>query len=210
MKKTAIALLVLAGSSVANTAMADGFYAGIGLGYSSAESLAAPGGGSGASELDTALIGVTGGYRWDTDTGFLAAEVDASIPRDSNLTNTVSGATCPVPALPGATGAYFCSYDATVRIRGIWGASVGSGWELFGSAGFGMAIGQGATSTAAVDKAVTGGLTGGFGAQKAIGNGNLRVEFVHDRFSSGIDKPNGTFTPKWEANTLKASYLFSF
>jgi len=205
--RTALAAAAL----TATSAYADGSYVGVGLGYSSIESLHTdPGPGSGASELETAVVGLTTGYRWDLGRGFAAAEVDADFSLDSDLGNTVTGATCPTP---GATGAYYCSQNATIRLRGIYGIPVGNNWDVFGTLGYGVVVGQAATGTNLIDRAVTGGLTASLGTQVPVGLGKLRVEVIHDNFTNAIDKPTsafGTYSPSWEATSLKATFIYSF
>ena len=210
MKTTAAALTLSVAMMATHSASADGFYYGFGLGYTSAESEQG-GGGTGFSELDTAMLGLTTGYKWNVTSGFAALEMDADLSFGQKTKNTVTGFEC---SGGGASGAYFCSHDATVRFRGIYGMPVGNGWDVFGALGYGMVAGDGATSGTTSASAITGGITAGIGVQKALGNGTLRVEFIHDNFSNGLKKPSaifGTeFSPTWEANTLKATYLINF
>lgn len=211
MKTTLIAATLTLGLLTTTAASADGIYYGFGLGLTSAESEQG-GGGVGFSEIDTPMLGVTTGYKWNVNSGFAGLEMDADLSFGSSLENTISGATCSSAA--GATGAYFCSHDATVRFRGVYGRDVGNGWNIFGALGYGFVSGTGATSTTTSDDAITGGITAGIGAQKQFGAGTLRIEFIHDNFSDGLKKaspgPGVSYTPTWEANTLKATYLINF
>ena len=104
--KHSIALCALMGSlAAAPSVHADGFYFGLGLGGTSAKSDAVLGG-LGTSELKTAVVGLTGGYRWALASGFAAAELDADISLESAFKNTATGATCPKP--PCAMTARMC------------------------------------------------------------------------------------------------------
>ncbi|SHJ62910.1 hypothetical protein SAMN05444000_1113 [Shimia gijangensis] len=208
MQKSLTAIAISLGFTAASPTLADGIYYGFGLGFASAESEQG-GGGVGFSELESAMLGVTTGYKWNVNSGFAALEMDADLSFGQETENTVTGFACS----SGATGAYFCTHDATIRLRGIYGAPVGNGWSIFGALGYGFVSGTGAISPATTAKAITGGVTAGLGIQKQIGGGTLRVEFIHDNFSSGVKKADAggfLYTPTWEANTLKATYLINF
>ncbi|WP_299349816.1 outer membrane beta-barrel protein [uncultured Shimia sp.] len=206
--KLAAGLLALS-TMCGSQALAEGFYFGAGLGYTDAES---DGGGTGTrySELDTGALGLTGGYSWDLDGSFAALEIDTDISFGSDLKQNGTGVKCS----SGTSAPYFCSHDATVRLRGTYGTEVANDWSLFGSLGLGFVMGDSAvTVPGATDSAIVGGLTAGFGAQKPLGSGVLRVEFIHDNFKNTLDKPsNGTVTydPNWEANSVKVTYLLKF
>ena len=208
MKTTVSALALSVALMAAHSASADGIYYGFGLGYTSAESEQG-GGGSGFSDLDSAMLGLTTGYKWNMTSGFAALEMDADLSFGQKTENTITGLECS----GGASGAYFCSHDATVRFRGIYGMPVGNGWDIFGALGYGMVFGDGATSGSTTGSAVTGGITAGVGVQKQLGSGTLRVEFIHDNFKNGLKNPSFggiSYSPTWEANTLKATYLINF
>ena len=214
-KKLISTLAVTTTLTAATAALADGPYLGLGLGYMKADSDAGgPSGlyGSGSSELKAPVIGLTAGYRWNLRTGFAAAEVNGVFSTGSDFKNTANGNTCPAP---GATGAYYCSHKATIRLRGIYGMPIGNSWEIFGALGFGAMTGDGAISTSTVDRGVNVGVTVGLGAQRQIGQGKLRIEFVHDNFNSTKTKPTSSggsigYEPSYRANSIMASYIFSF
>lgn len=205
-------IAALASSALATGANADGFYAGFGVGYTSADSDAGgPAGsyGTGSSKLQAGIAGVTAGYRWDLQNGFAAAEFDSDFSLSSNFKNTLSGASCSV----GATGAYYCTHDATVRLRGLYGAPVGNGWELYGALGLGLMSGKGATNTFTTDNGMNAGVTLGLGAQRQFGMGKARFEVTYDSFDSTINKPSSatvSYEPSYKATSVKLSYLFAF
>ncbi|WP_322865303.1 outer membrane beta-barrel protein [Aquicoccus sp. G2-2] len=206
--KHSIALCALMGSlAAAPSVQADGFYFGLGLGGTSAKSDAVFGG-LGTSELKTAVVGLTGGYRWALASGFAAAELDADISLESAFKNTATGATCPTP---GSTGAYYCKHDATVRLRGIYGMPLAGGWEGYGALGYGVVMGDSGTSGITAGSAMNGGVSLGLGAQKTMGDGKLRIELNHDKFDNVLKHASGSpFEGSYRATSLKATYLFGF
>ncbi len=198
--------VVIVGVLVSGSAFAQGsFYMGGGIGYAMAESEPSSSGGP-ASSGDLGMIGVTAGYRHDFPANFAAAELDA----DFNLTGEMerNGLSCDDGF---AQAPYFCEHDATVRLRGLFGADVGAGYEVFGSAGFAMMFGQGAIGPGGnTDGGSVTGYTVGLGAQRALGAGTGRVEVIYDKLDNIRDEPDGIYEPTWQATTIKASYLFSF
>ncbi|WP_378213675.1 outer membrane beta-barrel protein [Aquicoccus sp. G2-2] len=205
-----MAALALTTCMAATAASADGAYFGIGLGYSKAKSVDSAGTNP-SSELKSPMIGLTGGYRWDFASGFAAAEVDADVPTDGALKNTTNGNTCPTP---GATGSYFCSHSATIRLRGIYGMPIANSWELYGALGLGVMTGQVSNSPGSAVHAVNIGPTVGLGIQHDLGKGKLRFELNYDHLNTnqvtGANAGFGVPHPTYTATTLKASYIFGF
>ncbi|MEE9452756.1 MAG: hypothetical protein V3V13_00045 [Paracoccaceae bacterium] len=179
------------------------YYYGGGIGYSNASSYS----GGATSIGDLASIGLTFGARINPGLAsglFYGYEIDADI----NVAGVMesAGAACS----SGASDAYFCSHDATGRFRGLVGTSLG-GFEVFGTVGYAIMFGQGAVSGAgATDAGIVGGVTYSIGAQKAFGNGTVRLEVIRDDLTSIIKRPAGTYAPTWETTSVKISYLLSF
>ena len=215
MKNLLSALTVATTLAGATIAQADGLYLGFGLGYAQLDSKAdGPAGtyGSGASELKAPMVGLTAGYRWDLSSGFAAVEGNIDLSTKKGFTNTVNGNACPTP---GATGAYYCSHKSTIRLRGIYGMPVGTGWELYGALGVGAMVGDGATDISYVDKGMNVGVTAGLGVQRDLGRGKLRVELVYDNFNTSKIHPTVSlgglkYDPTYKATSFMASYIFQF
>lgn len=193
---------VAAATFLASSAYAEmQYYGGGGIGYSKATS---EDNNIRTSEGDLFELGVTLGARYDRQRLFFAAELDSDINVGGEM--EYSG----TPCSGGASGPYFCSQAATVRLRGMVGTSISS-YEVFGTLGYAVMFGNGAISPAGnTDLGSVGGVTYGVGAQKAFGNGTLRLEVIQDSLTSIIDKPAGQGEPTWEATTVKVSYLWDF
>lgn len=191
-----------AGLALAQPSAAQDFYFGAGLGYASASS--SEGGGGGAtSEADFGVIGLTVGYRWELAAMFAAAEIDADLSLGAEFSEG------PDACLTDASGPYFCTHDATVRLRGLVGAPVGGGgFEAFASAGLVAVMGTSAIETSDQMDNTNLGYTIGLGLQRGLaGGGMLRGELIYDRADNSLTEPNG-YDPDFEAVTLKVTYLF--
>ena len=192
----------------AATATADpGYYYGIGLAYSAADSEAFAGGGR-FSDANGAALGLTFGYRFESTNAFYGPELDADLFLSGDLANSITGVECS----GGATGPYYCNRKATIRLRGIYGQSMANGLEWFGALGLGVMIGDGAIHPSGItDRGVNGGVTVGLGLQKRLNAGGmLRGEVIHDRFNNTLTKPIGMGEPTYKATTLKVSYIMNF
>jgi Outer membrane protein beta-barrel domain len=201
MMKSGILALALIGAATGAHAQ-EGFYAGFGLGYSTMSSDEI--GFSARSEAESALLGLTVGYRFaGAGQLFYAVEGDADFSR-AEFTGTGGGLQCP----DGADGAYYCTQDATVRLRGLVGTEIGKGWEGFATLGYGVVFGTASTNSGIPD-VTNGGLTYGVGMQRTLGDGMARVELVRDDFGTMMKNPSD-YDATYEATTLKASYIFSF
>ena len=182
-------------------ALADGVYYGAGLAYIDAESYDEEG-----SELKSSDsyfgLGATVGYRWDQPANFFAAEADFDLPIDSDFEeNGVSCAT-------DAGGPYYCTHNATLRLRGIAGVPMG-GFEGFASAGLMMMSGDGAVDENAQDRGVNTGYTVGLGLQQDLGGNMVRYELIYDNAENTITKPADRYEPTFEAVTAKVTFLFN-
>lgn len=192
---------VAAATLLASSAYAEmQYYGGGGIGYSKATS---NGDFGFSSEGGLFQLGVTLGARYDRQRLFFAAELDSDINVGGEM--EYSG----TPCSGGAIGPYFCSQAATVRLRGMVGTSISS-YEVFGTLGYAVMFGNGATNTNTTGRGSVGGVTYGIGAQKAFGNGTVRLEVIQDSLTGIIDKPADRYSPTWEATTVKVSYLWDF
>jgi len=199
-------LLATAFIITGTTAIADpGYYYGGGLSFGRATSVATFGGESSGT---SPALGLTFGYRFENGNAFFGPEADIDLFFGSEL--DFSGFTCAA----GAVGPYYCTRDAVIRLRGIYGQSLNNGLEWFGSGGVGFMVGDGAVAPSGVsDRGVNAGFTLGLGLQKTLGRGMLRGEVIYDRFDTSLTKPTIGITeyePDYEATTLKVSYIISF
>lgn len=200
-KITTSALVALA-LLAAGPSGADGIYYGVGLGYGSAKSGTGTFGPE-SSKADLGLMGLTLGYRFDRPKMFFAGELDSDLHLSGTFHDTVTGNTCAA----GANGPYYCSHDATVRLRGLVGAPMANGYDVFGSLGLVHVIGTSATDTFTHANVGSNGFTVGFGIQhKMQGRGVARFELIYDQ-ANASNGPGG-YTPKYNAVTLKATWLF--
>ncbi len=194
----------------ATAATADqGFYYGGGLSFSRAYSQdAAPFPFVPTESTETSpALGLTFGYRFEKGKTFYGPEADIDLFLGSEFEFNNN------PCSVRADGPYFCSRDAVIRLRGIYGQSLNNGLEWFGSAGLGIVIGEGATSPMSTDGGVNAGFTVGLGLQKSLGRGMLRGEVIYDRLNSSLTKPSNAVTeyePDYQATTMKISYILSF
>ena len=195
---TSFTLAVLAASPAA----AGDFYYGAGLGYTHAKS-GTGSFGTEASNADLSMLGLTLGYRVDRAKVFFAGELDGDVNLGGKFHDDVSGNTC----TSGANGPYYCSHDSTLRLRGIVGSSLKNGYEIFGSLGVIQVRGKSAVNSFVQDSVRSTGVTVGIGAQRKMSNyGVGRLELIYDKANSS-NNPGG-YEPKYQAVTLKASWLF--
>lgn len=201
-----IAATVLA----ATAAAADpGFYYGVGLGYSMMESKESDLPGADASEEKAGLIGLTLGYRWENASIFYGAELDGDFSFGTDFENSMSGTPCSV----SASGPYWCSHDATLRLRGVVGQALPNGLEMFGSLGLAIVFGESAVQEIPRDNVASTGFTVGIGVQQPFARGGMgRLELIYDRADNSngptLGPGNPVYDPTFEAFTLKATYLF--
>lgn len=207
--KTSIATLALA-TVLAPAAQAQmSYYYGGGLTYSNAVSLPNPSAtSSDASTGDLFGIGLTSGVRFDRGNLFYGAELDADINIGGAMTFIGNGLSC---ADGFASSPYICSQNATVRARAVFGTDI-SGFEVFGTVGYAVMAGRGATGGDGRNAVLAlGGLTYGIGAQRPFGAGKLRAEIIWDDLSDIVANPsNSPFQTDWTATTAKVSYIIEF
>lgn len=187
-----------------HSAAADGVYYGGGLFYTDATSLNEP---DGTAESADSYFGVSGtvGYRWDQPTSFFGAEADIDLPIGSDF--EANGASCE----DSATDPYYCTHNATIRLRGLAGIPVGN-FEGFASAGFTIMTGDGAVSPNEQDTGVNTGFTVGVGLQQDLGGNTLRYELIYDNAENTATKPTTgpvENEPTFEALTVKVTILFN-
>lgn len=204
-KLTAAALL---SAAFATPSLAeDGLYYGLGLGSSSMSS-DVEWNAFKKSSLDSAVLGVTFGYRRDAGSMFFAAEMDGDLSLGQEFIGDANNLPC-APA--NARGPYHCTHDTTVRLRGVVGTQIGA-YEVFGSLGAVQVRGTSAVNVAQTDDVINTGHTFGLGIQRPLGTGTGRLELIYDRASNDNGPKHvlfGTvFSPDYEAVTLKATFLF--
>ncbi len=196
-KSVILAAILTCGGQVA---LADGPYYGGGVAIYSSKSEPAPGAGIDSEDV-YAAIGGTIGYRWDQPTVFFGVEADADIAFGSDF--EYSGTACS----DAASAPYYCEHNATLRLRGVVGAPVGS-FEGFASLGVAAMQGQGADSPTSTSRGVNTGYTVGLGLQNDFNAGKLRYEIVYDNLENVSTNPDGG-DPTFESVSLKVSYLFN-
>ncbi len=179
------------------------YYVGGGLAYTDAVTTSNLNPAS-TSSGDLFGLGITIGLRSDTGSMFYGAEIDGEVSVSGEIRNDSSTNTC----ADGADWARYCDQTATVRLRGIVGTDI-SGYEVFGSLGYGLMTGDAAVDTFATDTGVSGGVTYGIGMQTQFGSGLVRFEVIRDEFTTTIVSPQG-YNPTWQATTVKASYIYQF
>ncbi len=167
----------------------DGYYIGAGLSYghmSAAFSLAT----ALKSNDDYGSVALIGGYRKQVENRFWALEAQLEIPINPEL--EFAGVPCSVAAI----GPYGCDVDGVLRLRGVHGGYIGNGFELYGTAGFVLISGEGATSPATTDSVMAGGISFGIGLQKAITPTlKIRGEINHDLAKIGLGEASGGLNP---------------
>lgn len=187
MVKGHVFTLVMAGVAAA-PALAQEFYLGGGLAYSSGESSVAVGG---PSALETAMVSLLVGQRFDRATGFWGWEASADLSFGAEATFFDGTGTC---ADNGSDGRPFlCRHDATLRFVGVLGTEVTEGTSVFGTLGLGIL--QGDFSTGAFDSAsgYAYGPTVGLGLSHSIGPGTaLRGEVIYDSFTNSDQPGSGS------------------
>ena len=197
------ALMIAAAMTISGPVSAQqaGMYFGLGFGYAD---MGSTGFGPPGATAEGGLLGLTAGYRGPAGgSGFYALEADADF---ADNTFEFSGAGCDL----FADAPYYCKTSAVLRLRAIYGVTTSSGWEVFGSGGYGMVFGDAAIQPSGQSTSTTtGGFTFGLGAQKAFGGGTARLEVIRDNFTENVSGGDG-YDTTYEATTLKATYLFSF
>ena len=167
----------------------DGFYVGAGLSYGHM-STALSTTNFVKSNDDYGSVTVIGGYRKQVENRFWALEAQLEVPISPELESFG------VPCSVAATGPYGCDIDGVLRLRGVHGGDIGNGLELYGTAGFVLVSGDGATSPTTTDSVMTGGFSFGVGLQKAITPTlKLRGEINHDLAKIGISEASGALNP---------------
>lgn len=167
----------------------EGFYLGGGLSYghmNAGTSFAS----NFASSDDYGSVTALGGYRKQQGQQFWAAEIQLEFPISPEL--QFGGVPCSTVAI----GPYGCDVDAVLRLRGVFGGHIGNGVELYGTAGFVVISGEGATSPGTTNSAVSGGMSIGIGLQKALSPTlKVRGEINHDLAKIGISEASGGLNP---------------
>lgn len=197
-----IALVVATGAQAE-----EGLYGGVGLSYGSADSFDNLFGFT--SEAEGPAFGLTLGHRSEKAQFFFGPELDGEIFLEDEFE---FGGT---PCATIASGPYYCSRSSVFRLRGVVGHEVGDNYELFGTVGYGVVIGQGASNSFTTDRAISGGLTASLGMQRDLANGAaLRVEAIYDDFNDTLVRPSDAFgnsyDPEYEAKSVKVTYLKKF
>jgi len=166
--------------TLASPAAAQEAYIGGGLSYTKGTSDQVTGG-SGSSDLSARAVTLVFGMRKDIGNAFWGVEANADLAFGAETGNSATG----VPCSTSATGSYLCSQSSTIRLVGIFGASLGQGTELFASLGVGRLKGDFANSISTVESASINGMTYGVGFSRDFGNGLVgRGEVIRDRFNN--------------------------
>ena len=193
-------------TGLSGPAVADGFYGGGGLSYSTAMT-SADTIGYREAEDQYPMLGLVAGYEWDLGGVGLAAEISGDFALGSDFVETSLNVACD----NGAQGTYFCTHDATLRLRAVAAFDLDNGYTFLGSAGYGMIWGDASTSPLNRGPASSSGYTVGVGLERASANGlTHRVELIYDNFdtirstSGGGSGNNRGF----EAVTLSYRILF--
>jgi len=203
MKSIVLSLAVATGVWSGGPASAQDFYYGGGLAYSSGTSDNVSGG-SGESDLSAGMVTLILGQRFAAAKGFWGWETSADLSFGAETENSASG----VPCSASASGSYLCTQDATLRLVGIYGTSVGQGTEIFGSLGIGMFFGDYANNSTSVESAATYGLTVGVGLNREFGNGLVvRGEVIYDDFTRDTQD---TFSSEYSGTTVRVALLRKF
>jgi opacity protein-like surface antigen len=202
-----LTITIVALAAIASPALAEeGFYSGIGLGYSAMDSLAIERLDNTSSSFEDAVLGVTLGYRTDAGSMFYAAEVDSDLGFGQEFSGDGNNRTCSA----GADNAYHCTHDLTLRLRGVAGTQMGA-YEVFGSLGAVMVRGTSAVGEIVAVDVKSFGYTVSLGIQRPLGSGTGRLELIYDNAdnddgpSFGAEPPHH---PDYSAITLKSTYLF--
>lgn len=182
--RTMASVLTLA-TVISAPAFAEGLYYGLNLSVSDSSS-GFPGGGAMKASDSYASLGGTLGYAWSKETHFLAAEVNYDRPLGADLTNDSNGELC----MDAPNGPYFCTHDATLRLRGLVGTELGKA-DVFFSFGVAAMSGIGATSPGGREDGQNVGVTFGIGAQQETRLGKIRYEAIVDRFDNVRQSPAG-------------------
>lgn len=203
MKRQFISAIAVALISASGAAQAgDGFYFGVGAGVSKVDS-GTSSFGTESSSANLTLLSATAGVRKDQGGGFFGGELNGDFSVSGEFTDDVSGDTCAVDA----NGPYYCTHNATVRLRGIAGQTVAPGLELFGTLGLVVVTGTSATGNTVQEDVRSTGVTVGVGLQHSYSSGAVgRVELVFDK-ADNSNEPGG-YQPQYKAFSLVASYLF--
>lgn len=192
----AAGLAVSAGGALAQAEA--GPYAGVGLSFAQADSDVAAAAGS-AGDL-TGLSFVLGN-KWIRGNYSYAIELDADVTLGGAMT---SDGACETDA----TGPYMCDPDATLRLRGLLGRSLGDA-ELFGAVGVGATFGTFATGETTTGSGSVYGLSLGAGLSYPVGDGvNIRGEVNYDSFGNA-DQPFGQESD-WNSLSVRLMAVFNF
>jgi hypothetical protein len=196
---TIASLWLVAGSVVSQDA---GPYTGVGLSFANGTSTAQTG--TGASDGNVTGLSVVLGNKWDRGGLSYAVELGADVALDSSVSPVAPSGDCG----DDADGAYMCSQDATVRLRGLIGTQLGEA-EVFGAMGIGAAFGDFATDTSSVGSGSVYGLTFGTGVTYPVNDSlSIRGEVNYDYFT-GPDQRDGTDS-EWDALSARVMAIFNF
>lgn len=189
----------MAGGAIAQDSVS---YTGVGLSFSNGTSTAVTGTGSSDSEI--ASLSFILGKKWDNGQLSYGVELGADIGLDTSATPVAGAGACGVDAV----GAYMCSPDATLRLRGLVGTQLGDA-ELFGALGVGATFGDFATTATTIGSGSVYGLTVGTGVSYPVSNNvSIRGELNYDYFT-GSDQPGGTES-EWDALSARVMAIFNF
>lgn len=184
------------------TAQDTSTYTGVGLSFANSNSTAITG--TGSSDGDLTALSIVLGKKWDRGPLSYALELGADIGFDDTVAPSVGNGACGVDA----DGAYMCSHDGTLRLRGLVGTQLGDA-ELFGALGVGAAFGDFATAPTTIASGSVYGLTVGTGISYPV-NDNISIRGeVHYDYFTGSDQAGGTES-EWDAVSARVMAIFNF
>lgn len=200
----AFAVLLASAFSLAAPATAQDFYFGGGLAYSAGTSEVSDFGGS-DTELAAGMVTLILGQRFAAGNGFWGWETSADLSFGAETEDDDQGGTC---AVADADAPYLCQHDATLRLVGIYGTSMGQGMEVYGSLGLGMLMGDYADAEDSVESAYTYGLTVGVGLNREFANGLVgRGEIIYDNFDRDTQE---SYNSDYTGTTIRLGLLRKF
>lgn len=155
----------------------------------------------GETEGESATLGGVVGYRADLRAGsFWGVEADVSFAVDGALAYGAGVDGC------SNLSPDWCDVYGTSHIRGIYGMSVGSGYDVVGAAGLVVASGRVEDGPNIYVDTIGYGYTVSVGVQRDLGvSGIGRLELVYDVID---DVEQEDFNKSLEILSLQASYLF--
>lgn len=196
---SAAAAGMFAAAIVGSSAAAqDGFYYGLTLGYADYESESL---GIAGTEGNDVTFGGVLGYSWPAGANN-SIGVEATL--DLTTKNLMEGSTYPGDACTNNSPDW-CEVHSIARLRGVYTVALPSGLELLGTAGVARASGVAEDGPGNYPDTSATGFTLGFGGQRDMGTGSMRVELTYDKLDNADPE---AFDKSLRIISLRATYLF--